>query len=265
MKKINLIGKISFVLAIVGLGLTACDETEKSVAMESMIQYVSMGDDGSTSINEFLLKTDYPSTSGDISNEVTDWLLFMREEEKLARDIYTAFNEIYNYRIFQNISKAEQNHMNLVLTYLENYELDDPASEEAGVFSNPELQTLYNELFERGSASLVEALTVGALIEEVDIVDLAEVFDLSPGDDIVAIAEALTLGSRNHLRAFNRTLGFQDVVYVPSLLSQEDFDEIINAGWERGTGLCRNIDGNSGNRFGYAKGKGFCRGLGLGD
>ncbi len=56
---------------------------------------------------------------------------------------------------------------------------------------------------------------VVALIEEVDIIDLADVYELSPGEDIIAVAEALMLESRNHLRAFNRTLGFQDVVYEP--------------------------------------------------
>ncbi len=260
MKKIKLIGKISFGLMILGLSLTACDEAEQEVGMETLVQYVSMGDDGSTIIDEEILKVGFPSTSGDLSEEVADWLQFMREEEKLARDLYIAFDGLYNYRIFQNISKAEQNHMDLILSYLEIYELDDPAAAEAGVFNNEDLQNLYNDLFEKGSVSLIEALKVGALVEEVDIIDLAEVYEMEPGEDIIAVTEALMLGSRNHLRAFNRTLGFQDIDYEPVLMSLEDFEEIINSSWERGTGLCRNIDVENGNSFGYARGRGFCRG-----
>lgn len=51
-----------------------------------------------------------------------------------------------------------------------------------------------NELVEKGSTSLEEALIVGTLIEEVDIIDLAEVYEMEPGEDITALAEDLMLG-----------------------------------------------------------------------
>jgi hypothetical protein len=241
------------------IGFTSCDEAETKANEGLIPNIVSVNDEGVTELNDLAIKTGYEGNEGEISNELAGWLQFMREEEKLARDVYLKFYDTYKVPVFKNISKAEQNHMNVVLSFLDEYGLEDPASAEEGVFNNEELQELYNKLIGDGSAGLVEALKVGALIEEVDIIDLAEVYEMEPGEDLVALAEALMLGSRNHLRAFTRVLGFQDVDYEPVLLSAEDYQEIIDTGWERGTGLCRNIDTRNGNQFFYAKGKGFCR------
>ena len=250
---------MSLSLAIAGLGLTACNQVEEGVDAAQIAQIVSVGDNGETILDIKNLQDGYAVKSGNITEEIADWLIFMREEEKVAHDLYLAFNEIYNYRIFQNITKAESNHMAVILTYLDEYELDDPASSDPGVFVNEDLQKLYDDLLEKGKISSSDALKVGALVEEVDIIDLAEVYSWEPGEDIIALAEALMLGSRNHLRAYTRVLGFRDIDYVPEVMSVEDFESIVNSPWERGTGLCRNIDTEAGTSFGYASGQGYCR------
>ena len=51
-------------------------------------------------------------------------LMLMREEEKLARDIYAAMDEMWDMRIFGQIMWAEQNHMNALFALFEKYDLD---------------------------------------------------------------------------------------------------------------------------------------------
>lgn len=245
---------------VAATSLTSCNNADAVVPDTSFASMVSIDDDGTTNIFASALKSGYEGDGTEISQELAEWLQFMREEEKLARDVYLALYSQYNVPVFKNISKAEQNHMDAVLVYLNDYGIEDLSLSNEGEFHNEHLQELYNELTEKGAVSLVEALKVGALIEEVDIIDLVEVYEMEPGEDIIALAEALMLGSRNHLRAFTRVLGFQDVDYEPVFLSMEAYEEIINTGWERGTGLCRNIDTEDGKRFENCRGRGFWRG-----
>lgn len=160
-------------------------------------------------------------------------LLFMREEEKLARDAYLNLSDIWPAQVFANIAKAETTHFNAVGKLLVAYALADPASSTEGDFRNPELQALYDELMVRGSRSLAEALAVGGLIEEVDIEDLTDALDATAKPDIRRVYENLLCGSRNHLRAFVRNLEFQGVAYEAQHLPQEEVDAIVDSPMER--------------------------------
>lgn len=151
-------------------------------------------------------------------------LLFMREEEKLARDVYTELYEKWGLPVFQTISQSEQQHMDSLKTLLDRYGLEDPAQAQAGVFTDPGLQALYNELVARGSQSLAEALKVGGLIEEVDIADLQTRLAQTDNADIQQVYNRLMLASYNHLRAFSRTLLAQTgETYQPQQLSAEAY------------------------------------------
>ncbi len=166
----------------------------------------------------------------------TDGLIFMREEEKLARDVYIAMYDKWGRRVFNNISKAEQRHMDAIKTLLNRYELDDPVTiDSIGVFRNEILQDLYTSLIVRGNTSLIEALRVGAFIEEIDILDIQHELDENvDNQDLAFVYNNVLLGSRNHLRAFVRNLSRQGVVYTPAKLSEEQYTTIINSEWERG-------------------------------
>ena len=180
-----------------------------------------------------------------ISAPEIDGLLFMREEEKLARDVYlTLFNQ-WNLSIFKNIAASESAHMDAILTLLERYGIDDPAAgKDVGEFTNPELQALYDQLVSQGEQSLSAALKVGAAIEEIDIQDLEERIAQTEMADIIAVYENLLKGSRNHLRSFTRTLTQQTgETYIPQFLSQDAYDSIVQSGIESGVG-------NNGNRNG---------------
>ncbi len=162
---------------------------------------------------------------------------YMREEEKLARDVYEYLYGIWGQQTFSNIEKAEVTHMNAVKALIEKYGLKDPAGDEpAGKFSNAHLQDLYDQLTTMGSKSLVDALKVGALIEETDIEDLEKYIANTDNDDIKLVYENLLKGSENHLRAFVRVLKNSGVNYVPQILSQSQYDAIINGTNEHGNG-----------------------------
>jgi len=116
-----------------------------------------------------------------LTHEEEETLLFMREEEKLARDVYLKLYEFWESHdgssIFKNIAESEQLHMDALKTLLDKYRLEDPAQESIGEFTNQDLQTLYNELLARGQESFLGALEVGVLIEEKDMVDIQLAID----------------------------------------------------------------------------------------
>ncbi len=174
----------------------------------------------------------------ELSPEEQDGLIFMREEEKLARDVYTVMFEKWNQNVFNNISQSEQRHTDAVLYLLNRYEIADPVVDNTvGVFTNQDLQTLYNQLIEQGSTSLVEALKVGAAIEEIDILDLDKQIDeVIDNEDIKIVYDNLLNGSYNHLRAYVRNLSNQGIDYSPQYLSQDEFDKIMSSTNSHGRG-----------------------------
>ena len=167
----------------------------------------------------------------DISDLETEGLIFMREEEKLARDVYITLYEKWGMRIFNNISKSEQKHTNAIQVLLLKYELNDPiVSDSIGAFTNPILSELYTTLTIQGDSSLIEALKVGALIEEIDILDLQRELDENvDNEDIKYVYDRLLNGSYNHLRAFVRNLSKQGIIYSPLKLSAEQYQIIIGS------------------------------------
>ncbi|ALL01427.1 hypothetical protein Pyrde_1381 [Pyrodictium delaneyi] len=165
-----------------------------------------------------------------LSEDEKESLLFMVEEEKLARDVYNRLAEMYpEVQVFANIARSEQQHVDSVMQLIEKYGLEIDLGQ-PGEFHNQELQQLYNELVDRGSKSLEEALKVGALIEEKDIVDLKDWLAKVDNEDIKLVYENLMHGSFNHLCAFTRTLkNMLGIDYKPVLLDEETYNSIISS------------------------------------
>jgi len=188
-------------------------------------------------------------------NEIA-MLQFMREEEKLARDVYITLYNQYQINIFNNISNSEQRHMDRILCLLLHYNIEDPAQDAVGVFTNTDLQDLYNALIAQGSISLIDAYTVGATIEDVDIFDLEENMNETSNEAILTIFSHLKCGSENHMRAFSRKLSTEGATYTPQYISQEEYNAILDAnsgpcGEGNGSG---NGNGNGGNCDGSGNG-----------
>ena len=160
--------------------------------------------------------------------EVAD-ILFMREEEKLARDVYVTLGELWGTPVFSNIARAESAHMSAVKTLIDRYGLDDPVDDNpVGVFMDPTLQAMYDDLVATGSESLVGAFGVGALIEEVDIEDLIDSIDETDATDVSVVWQQLLSGSQNHLRAFTSQLAAQGVDYEPTVLDASTYDQMLS-------------------------------------
>jgi len=158
-------------------------------------------------------------------------LQFMREEEKLAHDVYVALYAKWNLQIFNNIAASEQKHTDSILTLLNRYGVSDPAAGmPAGVFTNPDLQALYTTLVAQGSVSVVEALKVGAAIEEIDILDLKTHIAETTKPDILRVYNNLLSGSQSHLRSFTTTLTtLTGTAYVPQYLDPAEFVAIASS------------------------------------
>ena len=91
------------------------------------------------------------------------------------------------------------------------------------------MQKMFNDLIERGRSSSIEALKVGALIEEVDIADLLKSVEKlnEENGDIKMVYENLIKGSENHLRAFVRNINNRGVTYSPEVLELDHYNKII--------------------------------------
>jgi len=176
---------------------------------------------------------------GELTAEEAAGLAFMREEEKLAHDVYVALYAATGLQSFQNIANSEQTHTDAVKTLLDRYTLPDPsAGKLEGQFSDSNLQALYDQLVAQGSQSLAEALKVGAAVEEIDILDLQTREAQTALADILLVYQSLEQGSENHLRAFtSRLLSQTGEAYQPQYLSQDAYMAIINTSGASGAGM----------------------------
>ncbi|MGF1547148.1 MAG: DUF2202 domain-containing protein [Thiotrichales bacterium] len=162
-----------------------------------------------------------------LSAEEAASLQFMREEEKLAHDVYVLAYSKWSQRMFTNIAASESSHTAAVKLLLERYEIPDPATGIPGEFTNPALQAAYDVYTARVQLSLVDALLVGAEIEDLDIRDIEAEKAQIDNADILTVYDHLLAGSRNHMRAFIRQLTAKGMTYTPQFISQELFDAII--------------------------------------
>ena len=196
-----------------------------------------------------------------LSEEEANELLSMREEEKLARDVYLAMRGLWKQQVFLNISRAEQRHMSALARAIDRYDLEDPVVDNTpGVFTNPVFTALYEELVTAGSESVLEALKVGALV------DHREALDATTHPDLQRVYENLMRGSRNHLRAFASRIAAADGTYEARHLTQEEFDAIAASPAEPGHGRRsgQRLRSGDGDGRGWANGQGRGQGSGRG-
>jgi hypothetical protein len=156
-------------------------------------------------------------------------LLFLREEEKLARDIYIYGYNKYQNTVFNSISQSEQKHMDNVLSILNQYDIPDPASTQIGVFNNAALQSLYNQLKSQVDISAPESLKVGATIEELDINDIDDFIANTSNSKILNMYDKLNCGSKNHIRSFTDQLKAVGITFVPQFITLEEYNTILNS------------------------------------
>lgn len=162
--------------------------------------------------------------------EVSD-LQFMREEEKLARDVYLTMDQYWGTQtqVFAQIALSEETHTSTVNYLLEKFGVEDPVvNDTIGVFTNDELQALYNELVAKGKNSLIDGLLVGGLIEEKDMRDILAAINSTDERAIILAYSNLLDGSKSHLKAFVSVIEAQGLTYEAQVLDAEEIELILD-------------------------------------
>ncbi|HJS54107.1 MAG TPA: DUF2202 domain-containing protein [Chitinophagaceae bacterium] len=188
---------------------------------------------------------------GNADNEKA-MVLRMREEEKMARDIYQVLNGKWDQQVFAHIAESEIYHMSQMKLWIDKFNLEDPVArnnDKRGVFTDQSLQQLYNELAASGIQSKEAAFRAGAKVEEVDILDLKKALAGTSNTDLQSTYKYLIHASENHLRAFARNLKALNIDCKPVVMDQKEFEEIIKQGAGKGQGR----------KAGPANGKNCCR------
>ena len=211
-------------LAAIVIMVASCSETVNNVEDA----FALANDEKSTELAAAPTDSCYCDFSATLSETEIEGLMEMREEEKLARDVYRTFYEMHNHVVFNNISKSEDAHTRAVLHLINGFGLADPAFEEDGMFTSELFASLYKELTEKGNTSLVEALKIGAFIEEYDIADLEKLLDETENETISRVYSNLLEGSKNHIRAFTNALKRLGETYNPTIISQEQYELILS-------------------------------------
>lgn len=171
----------------------------------------------------------------ELTDDEVKGLMIMREEEKLAHDVYITLYNKWGLNVFKNISKSELTHTEAVKYLIERYKLEDPVKDGSiGVFTKKEFADLYKSLVEKGNISLLSALQVGATIEDLDIKDLKDNYAKTDNQDIKVVYDNLERGSRNHIRAFSRQIEKNEGSYTAQYLTQEEINLILSSPQEKG-------------------------------
>lgn len=227
----NVPWKKTSLIAALTASLVSCGGDTETVVI------LRVGFYGSSSIHGGslqILLSSFPQTS--LSIEEAESLIFMRQKEKLAHDVFALSASLWPWQpLFASMRDSEASHAAAIKTLLTRYKLHDPVSDlSTGAFPSSALQAFYDRLAAASRTSAMEALKAGAEIEERDIADLTVHAASINNADILRVYDSLLLGSRNHLRSFVTALTLQGVNYVPQHLSQAEFDRIVHSPIESG-------------------------------
>lgn len=159
-------------------------------------------------------------------------LLFMLEEEKLARDTYIYLDDMWSVNQFANIKNSEQTHMNSVENLLIQNNIEYTILP-IGEFENQMLQDYYDQFIIDGTVSQSNAFQIGATIEDLDIKDLQDYLDVTTNSSLISVFESLQCGSRNHLRSFVSGIENGGNTYAPQFLSQDWYNSITSGSHEQ--------------------------------
>ncbi len=168
-----------------------------------------------------------------LSQELTNTLAYMGNEERLAYDVYNALYDQYGTEQFTKIAtNGEYQHITVVQELIQKYKLSDDVNftnvdleplgyintpieaMDAGTYDIAAIQKLYDDLVAQGSTSEIDGLKVGCIIEVVDVNDLNRDIVLAESEgatDIVTVFNFLRDGSYNHYWAFDKGLKNQGI------------------------------------------------------
>ena len=166
-------------------------------------------------------------------------LAFSRDEERMARDLYTLFGQTYDAAIFDRIAASEQQHFDAVGALLTTYAVADPAvGQPAGTYANADVQKLYDQWKAQGLTSVQDAYAVGVALEQTDIADLQGILARNTDADAQRVFTHLLAASQHHLDAFtNAVNGGTDAAFCSGTGAQLGARDGQGAGMGDGTGM----------------------------
>lgn len=224
----------------ISLGLSGCNSSAADNATPNNGAAPSVNTTSTVALNSTAIEgTSLVVNPSSLTLAEMQTLLFVREEEKLARDVYLTLYDTWKQRTFFTIAvNSEQTHMDTIKQLLDAYGLTDPViSDTVGSFTDPALAALYAQLVQQGLISLEQGLKVGAYIEEYDLNDIQEAItqtqENSNQQALIQAYENLACGSRNHLRSFVKQLERLGISYTAQLMPQATVDLILDSPTER--------------------------------
>jgi hypothetical protein len=245
-------------LAICAMSLTlaSCTKETGPNASELLISgapadIIEVKSDGATTFALAGVTPAFDSTA-DLTADEIEFIFAVREDEKVARDMYFSFFGKFGLKPFENIGKAEDNHIKATEKLFDYYEIDYPTLSENGKFEDAIRQKLYDSLLLKGTPEL-EAFKVMALLEESNIVEYGEVLKTIVNPNIKIVIENLAMASANHFKAAIRQITALGGTYTPALMTQEQYRTVIAIGFEQGKRYMYKNNGsktNSGNKLG---------------
>ena len=167
---------------------------------------------------------------GNLTDDEKAGLMEMREEEKLAHDVYVKFYSMHKIPTFNNISNSEAAHQKAVLYLIDLFKLKDPSKSNEGEFTIENFSDLYNKLVDQDSINAAETLKAKTFIKEHDINDLIRLIEKTQNTNIKRVYTNLLNASKIHLKAFSNVLFLRyKETYKPLILSEEIYNEILSA------------------------------------
>ncbi len=155
-------------------------------------------------------------------------LVFMREEEKLAWDLYREMHQIWGLSVFKSVSGEEKEHMKKMLGLLQMYNIPDPVQGDVpGRYVNVYISDIYQSLSQQGRRSVQDALKVCALQEEINILDLIRVSQSATQPKVLEVYAELQRNSISHLRSFAHSLEILGIRYQGVKIPQNTIDSIV--------------------------------------
>ena len=223
-------------LLVAGLGLSGCGADAGGASPTHYRPYTATTPEGATrftsaSFDEIDALPYEPPTGAQRAA-----LRFVAEQERLAMDLFLDLYNEWGDPVLLDLHTAEQTHRDAVVWLLGKYGLPDPAGGlPSGVYDDPELQALSDDLFFIGTERFTGALTAGAILAEASIDELEYQLDVEVDTwDVEFLYDTLLLAERNHLRLFVWRLERYGIVYEPAYLSDAAFERIVNTPLERG-------------------------------
>jgi len=248
--------KTLLAICAISLSLASCTKETNPNTPEPLVSatpsdIIEVKSDGATTFALAGVTPAFDSTA-DLTADEIEFIYAVREDEKVARDLYFSFFGTFGLKPFENIGKAEDNHIKATEKLFDYYEIDYPALSENGKFENAIRQKLFDSLLLKGTPEL-EAFKVMAMLEESNIVEYGEVLKTIANPNIKIVIENLARASANHFKAAIRQITALGGTYTPALMTQEQYRAVIAIGFEKGKRYMYKNNGsttNSGNKLG---------------